>query len=62
MLEVVKQMLQIQDMFNTQKKVVYLVSDCVICGHRKSRFIKSNYKEPANSSNYGKNPPFHVLI
>ena len=55
-------MLQLQDMFNTQKKVVYLVSDCVICGHRKSRFIKSNYKEPANSSNYGKNPPFHVLI
>ena len=27
---------------------VYLVQACVISGHKKSRFVKSNYTKPSN--------------
>ena len=31
-----------------RKDRVYLVSDCVICCHRKYRFVKFNHTKPGN--------------
>ena len=41
---------------------VYLVPACVIYGHKKSRFVKSNYTKPSNQVICGKNGPSHKNV
>ena len=38
----------------TKESRFYLVSDCMICGHRKSRFVKSNCTKPGHCVICGK--------
>ena len=41
---------------------VYLVSDCVICDHKKSRFFMSNYNRPGDRAMCSKKIHYFIKI